>query len=280
MSIDSSPRYLTKNQLVQMKNSCFTFLILASIFIPSSSFAYGVTPVKISLDRDSSSQDLEINNDSPTEKLRLQIDTYSWQQNSKGETLLTPTREVVAFPALLEIPPNTKRTVRVGVRVPPGVAEKTYRVIVKQLKNPTVGQVSDVPKRQGNLSFLLNMSLPVYVNPINASKKAELESGTLTDGKLLFTVANTGNVRVEPGEASLQALTANGTVVGETKIALGSILANVKREFILDLPQSQCAKIRSITIDATNSKDSNQRIGTLKTTVATPSGVCYHAGKK
>ena len=263
-----------------MKNSYFTLLILASIFIPSSSFAYGVTPVKVSLDRDNSSQDIEINNDNPTEKLRLQIDTYSWQQTSKGETLLTPTREVVAFPALLEILPNTKRTVRVGVRVPPGVAEKTYRVIVKQLKNFTGTQAGENSQRQGELSFLLNMSLPVYVNPINASKKAAIESGTLTGGKLLFTVVNTGNVRIEPGEASLQALTANGTVVGDTKIALGSILANVNREFTLDLPQSQCAKIRSITIDATNPKDSSQRIGNLKTTVSTPSGVCHHAGKK
>jgi fimbrial chaperone protein len=262
-----------------MKKSCF-ILIFGSIFITSSSLAYGITPVKISLDRATNSQDIEINNDNPTEKLRLQIDTYTWQQNSKGEALLSPTREVVAFPALLEIPANTKRTVRVGVRVPPGVEEKTYRVIVKQLRNSTIGQTADVPQRQSALSFLLNMSLPVYVNPINVSKKAELGSRTLMGGKLRFTIANTGNVRIEPGEASLKALTADGAVVGNTKIALGSILANVKREFILDLPQSQCEKIRSITIDATNPKDISQRIGNLKTTVSTPSGVCYRAGNK
>lgn len=262
-----------------MKSSYF-ILILGSIFITSPSLAYGISPVKINLDRATISQDIEINNDNLTEKLRLQVDTYTWQQNSKGEALLAPTREIVAFPALLEIPANTKRTVRIGVRVTPGVNEKTYRVVVKQLRGSPSTQTADAPQRQSALSFLLNMSLPVYVNPVNVSKKAELNNAEFTDNKLHFTIANIGNVRIEPGEAILKALTADGAMVANTKIGLGSILANVKREFSLDLPQSQCATIRSITIDATNPKDSTQRIANLKTTILTPNGVCDRIGKK
>lgn len=255
--------------------SIYLLPLIGQALIASPSIAFSLSPVKINLGRDTNSQDIEIFNDNSTEKLRIQVDSYKWGQNTQGESILEPTREVVAFPTLLEILPNSKRTVRVGVRVPSGSSEKTYRVIIKQLRNATIGEVTGAKQRKSELSLLVNMSLPVYVEPINVLRKAELADGRLKERKLVFTLSNTGNVRVEPGEASLKALTANGEVVGNTKIKLGSILANVKREFVVDLPKSQCEKVRSVAIDATNHPDSNRRLDNLKITILTPNGVCY-----
>jgi fimbrial chaperone protein len=257
-----------------MKSIYFLPLIVQAL-MASPSMAFSLSPVKINLGKDTNSQDIEIFNDNPTEKLRIQVDSYKWGQNTQGESILEPTREVVAFPTLLEIPPNSKRTVRVGVRVASASSEKTYRVIIKQLRNANIGEATGAKQRKSELSLLVNMSLPVYVEPINVLRKAELADGRLKDRKLVFIVSNTGNVRVEPGEAHLKALTANGEVVGDTKIKLGSILANVKREFIVDLPKYQCERVRSVAIDATNPPDSNQRLDNLKITILTPNGVCH-----
>jgi fimbrial chaperone protein len=261
--------------------SIYLFSLLAPIFVASSSLAFSVSPVKINLDRESNSQDIEIANDNPTEKLRVQVDSYKWQQNAQGASILEPTREIVAFPSILEIPANSKRTIRVGVRVPHGITEKTYRVIVKQLKDPALGVTPVGQQTKSQLSFLVNMSLPVYVEPIKTSRTAELSHGKLKQDKLVFTLSNTGNVRVELGEASFNALTATGEILSSTKIKLGNILANVKREFVLDLPKSQCEKIRSIAIDATAPLAGGRRMDNLKTTISTPNGVCnQEIGKK
>jgi fimbrial chaperone protein len=256
--------------------SIYLLLPLCQFLIAFPSFCYSLSPVKINLDKDARSQDIEIFNDNLTEKLRIQVDSYKWRQDARGESILEPTREVVAFPTLMEIPPNSKRTVRVGVMVPSGSSEKTYRVIIKQLKNSTISEVTGGKQRKSELSLLVNMSLPVYLEPINVLRKAELADGRLKERKLVFTLSNTGNVRVEPGEAHLKALTANGEVIGNTKIKLGSILANVKREFVVDLPKSQCEKVRSVAIDATKHPDSNRRLDNLKITILTPKGVCHH----
>lgn len=254
--------------------SIYLLPLLTQLSIVSPSIAYSLSPVKINLEKGTNSQDIEISNDNPTEKLRIQVDSYKWGQNPQGESVLEPTREIVAFPTLLEIPPNSKRTVRVGVRVPSGASEKTYRVIVKQLRNVSIGEVPQSKQRKSELSLLVNMNLPVYIEPINILRTAEFGNGRLKNQQLAFTLSNTGNVKVEPGEANLQAFTATGEVVANTKIKLGNILANVKREFVVDLPKSKCEKVRSVVVDATNNPDRNRRLDNLKITIPTPNGVC------
>src|SRR6266540_6776873 len=75
----------------------------------ASSFA--VNPTQIQLSAKVSSALLTVKNESD-DSLRFQITAFAWAQNAKGEMQLTPTEDVVFFPALLTLAGKQERKIR------------------------------------------------------------------------------------------------------------------------------------------------------------------------
>ena len=80
----------------------------------TSAATFRVSPVQVVFDGARSSDLLTITNQS-SEELRFQITAFTWDQKPSGEMELTPTNEIVFFPALLSVAPGQERKVRVGL---------------------------------------------------------------------------------------------------------------------------------------------------------------------
>ena len=120
------------------------------VFAPAHSLrasAFHVTPIRIDFDRTTTSAVMTLVNES-TEELRFQISVASWQQDKQGQMQLTPTDDIVFFPALLSLKPGEERKVRVGRTVTPSDVEKTYRISFEELPplQKAGGSTREVPQ--------------------------------------------------------------------------------------------------------------------------------------
>ena len=93
--------------------------------------AFKVTPVRVTFSGPSSTL-LTLKNESD-QPLRFQISSFVWSQDAKGAMQLTPTEDIVFFPALLSLNPGEERKVRVAATVAAKEVEKTYRIFFEEL---------------------------------------------------------------------------------------------------------------------------------------------------
>jgi fimbrial chaperone protein len=104
---------------------------------------------------------------------------------------MTPTDDIVFFPALLALKAGEERKVRVGRTVAPTDVEKTYRISFEEL--PPLQKAGETP--QGSqVKIITKMSIPIFVSPDNRKTGGEIVDPAIRNGKLTFNLRNNGNV--------------------------------------------------------------------------------------
>ena len=88
--------------------------------------------------------------------VRYQVKAVGWDQ-ATGQKVFSPTTEIVGAPTFVNVPPQSKRTVRL-MRVGALGERRYYRVLLMQLKDPNA---------QG-VQLLVNQDLPVAFEATNA----------------------------------------------------------------------------------------------------------------
>src|SRR5579872_4601426 len=88
-----------------------TAIVLGLVFQAENVRAsvFTVTPVRVTFQGPSSTL-LTLKNESD-QPLRFQITSFAWSQSPQGEMQLTPTDDIVYFPALLSLNPGEERKV-------------------------------------------------------------------------------------------------------------------------------------------------------------------------
>ena len=122
---------------------------------------------------------------------RLQIRVFRWTQKD-GVEVLAPTRDVIANPPSMEIPPDQTYTVRVAriSRVPLG-AEESYRLILDELPSPI-----DPTAPVEGVRMLLRTSLPVFFSSKAVTPKIAWRVWN-ADGKLNIEAVNSGTRHIK-----------------------------------------------------------------------------------
>jgi len=143
-----------------------------------------VNPVRVFLGASKRSVTMELRNQG-SEALRYQVTVQQWQQSTDGEMILAPTRDVVAFPSLVELKPGDTRKIKVAKAVTPGATEKTYRVFLEPL--PT--EANPAP---GTVRMLTRINIPVFVQPAAPLPRPEVRL-RLELGRIVVSVVNSGN---------------------------------------------------------------------------------------
>ena len=87
---------------------------------------------------------------------------------------------------------------------------------------------------------------------------------------ITFDVKNQGNVHIQPRALRVKATGADGSVRLEQKIPGWYILAGGQREYRVDVPRTECAKIKDLTVEVDMEPQS------LTETYAVPVGACAH----
>jgi fimbrial chaperone protein len=170
--------------------------------------------------------------------MRYQIRAYVWAQEPSGEMRLTPARDLVLFPPLLELAPGESRNVRVGTRAQTAAAERTWRMFIEEMPR------ADESPSQARVEVLTRIGVPVYLAPAKRVEKAELVFLPGAPGKLRFTLRNTGTVRIRPTGVTLALVGADGTKLAERTLEAWYVLAGGERIYEAEVPADACAAAR------------------------------------
>ncbi len=231
---------------------------------PAGANIFSVNPIRIYLSSKSTSALLTVHNDS-SEQLRFQVAVFAWDESPKAETLLTPTEDIIFFPALMTIAPGKERKIRIGTTIPFPAQEKSYRIFVQELPPE---QKPDPSKQAANISMLTRMAIPIFLVPESKRPTEALEDLSVGDGKFLFSLKNTGNVHFLAQKVQVQALPEKGAALIDKELPTWYVLAGRLRAYFVDVPKAVCSSIRSFHIRV----ELGDRV--LEKTHATPGGAC------
>lgn len=204
---------------------------------------FGVSPIRIELDRSARSAVLTVSNDDKR-RLGFQVRALKWSQDESGQDRYDETDELVYFPQQLEVPAGESRIIRLGYRTPPQAAERTYRLFVEEMAEPAPGAAP----RTG-VAITLRFGVPVFVRPPVAQLKGELELDA-SGGQGEALVRNTGNVHFRISSVRLTGVDASGAATFEQSVDGWYVLAGANRPHRVKIPPAACAATRALRAEA------------------------------
>ena len=210
----------------------------ASLLALPAAFAaeFSVTPIRVDLKPGVLSETLTVTNNAST-KLRVSVKLQEWTQDANGADVYKDSSDLVYFPRQLEIEPESKRLVRLGVKAPAGVVERTYRLFIEEDHEPTPGT------ERAQVSFYFRFGVPIFLPPVAPKPQPEVSEPRLAAGKVSVLVANPGNEHFR-----LTKLTLSDGGSFSTDAAGWYSLAGSSRSYTLDVPRDVCRKAHALNL--------------------------------
>ena len=234
---------------------------------PADAAEFDVTPVEAILSVHNRSQLLTIQNNSG-ETMRLQLSAFGWRDGANGEPVLSPTEDIIFFPELFSLSPGESRKRRVGSFVPAEQTEKTYRLYISQLK-PLETPVAHMTSSGPQIRVLLNIGIPIYIEPVAPSFQGEMDKLAMSNGVLSFELKNSGNLHFTARKMVVQGLGSDGHTILSRAANGTRILTGDVREYKLPpLATTECTAAQTIEIQI----DTDQ--GVLKKSLPVTADAC------
>ncbi|GMT41784.1 MAG: hypothetical protein IEMM0002_0195 [bacterium] len=232
---------------------CF---VAAILFLPGFRAYAGslrVIPSSIFLDSETKTASVRIKNGGQ-EKMKIQIEVYSWTQDSNGNDVQGETKEFVAFPKMLKIDGDSERTIRVGYRGKPFLKERAYRLYVRELpaRNSSGGQV---------VRFSLRIGLPVFIAPARGGGKEiqEVENVSVIRNKFAVTVKNRGNIHLKIKLITVDGMNSSGKKIFTREAKGWYVLPGVSKPFNVKMSRNECLKLSNLKVTVETVKTSTSR---------------------
>lgn len=211
----------------------------AAVSLPGIAIAgsFDVYPVRLVLTPKESVQTMTIRNDS-AEPSRVQLRVYAWRQQN-GEDVFEETRDVLANPALFELPAGGEQITRFGLRTNPGATEKSYRVFLEEV--PT-----DRPTKPGEVRTLLRISIPIFVPATGAAPHLFWRTWPAGPQQMALAIRNDGTAHVQLNRLSLTQH--GGARIGSADVSI-YLLPGTAEQLLLDVSAKASAG-QAITLEA------------------------------
>jgi fimbrial chaperone protein len=149
-----------------------SFLVAFAVLpVPAAAGGFGVTPIRIELDRGTKSGAITVANDEDSEAQRLQIKLSEWTQGANGKDEYRDSEDLLYFPRLMTLDKGEQKMVRVGLRVPATAQEKTYRLFIEQLPAPP--PPGGTPGAR--IAIAVRFGVPIFVKPAKEEVRGEIE---------------------------------------------------------------------------------------------------------
>lgn len=231
--------------LTQIRLILFSGLIAA--IAPAMAGSFGISPIRIELDRSARSSVITVTNDDER-TLSFQIRAMEWSQDASGRDQYTETRDLVYFPQQLQVPAKERRVVRVGYRVPAVQAEKTYRLFIEELADEATRNLG-----QTSVAVMLRFGVPVFLRPAKASERGELDL-SLAGGAVRALVRNTGNVHFRLNGVRVEGVGAAGETTFEKNLDGWYLLTGAERVHEATVPPQACTTTRMVRVEAASDR--------------------------
>jgi fimbrial chaperone protein len=220
---------------------------------PAWAAAVTVNPTRVHLSAAQRSELIELRN-SGAVSARFQAQAHAWTETIDGQLILVPTRDLLFFPSLLEIPAGETRRIRIASTVRPGAVERSYRMILDEFPGPG---------KAGTVQVLTRLSIPVFVQPAKPTSAPSVRAD-IVRGQVVISLTNTGNSYFKAASIKVVARSVAGEVLFEHSIPGWYMLAGAKRRYAVPLPPGACVKITSLQTRLRTEQ------GTLNATAAPP----------
>ncbi len=233
-------------RLIALPLAAITGVVLA-LAVPAQAANFEVSPVRVTLAHGEQSHLIAISNQGG-DPLRFQLEAFSWRQRPNGDPLLAPTEDLIFFPRLFEVGPHEVQNVRVGAPSPATQSEKTYRLLLRQLKPVEAASAQAGSLPQAKITVLTNLDIPVFIEPAAPSTQAAISTLSLRNGQVAFTVGNTGNAHLRIISVRVRGLASGGQVIFAQQTGNAYVLAHSSRSYELPMPTADCNRVRSIEV--------------------------------
>lgn len=212
---------------------------LALLPLSAAGGQFGVSPIRIDLDRNAKSGAITVSNDADAESLRVQLRLFEWMQDVDGKDEYRESEDLLFFPRLMAIGKGEQKLVRIGLRAPATSMEKTYRLFIEELPAPPP------PGGQGaaRVAIAVRFGVPVFVKAMKDEIRGEIEKLEVAKGVLRVGVRNSGNTHF-----TIQSVSATS---GDSfaKDAPGwYLLAGAARWHEIAIPSETCSKLKQIDV--------------------------------
>lgn len=221
---------------------------------------FSVTPMLTQIDlSQTKSANLKVHNDS---KEPVKIETKILQKIQRNDASYdsVDTKDLIVFPPVLKIPPNTSKTVR--IIVPPQNSNKAtqsyYKVLIHELPDgiATAKPAADPTAVNVQIQVTTAFHIPVYIYPKKPDFSLELGQASVKTGALTTWLTNTGNTIARLQEQNVQIRTNGIWVPANTEIEnkLNALVVGntIKQEWSCDACTGQ--EITGIKIAGKTSK--------------------------
>lgn len=147
-----------------------------------------VTPVQLALSAKQRIAVVKVTNRSDERSL-LQLSLFDWQQSPKGKDIYKTSHDILLTPPLFILPAHKTQVIRFALRHPTyNTLQKAYRVHLKEVQQPRQKKLGQT------LYFLMDISLPLFVQPQKILENGVWSTKVLDAQHIQLNLYNDGNV--------------------------------------------------------------------------------------
>lgn len=185
------------------------------------------------------------------ESINFQISVKEWTQDANGKDVYEDTKDIVFFPKIMTTGPNEQRAIRIGLKAPLSVNEKTYRLFVEEIPSPAK---ETAPKEKGKIkagiTIAFRFATPIFVKPLKQQETAVVDKMELSKGTAKATIKNTGNVHIKVLSVTFTGKAADGRELFSKEVAGWYILHGLSVPYEAAVPREACEGLATIEVNA------------------------------
>jgi len=221
-------------------------LLLSIVFLSLSGFSvkvlaaqWQVVPISLDLNKKTKSGVIAVKN-TDEEVLQVSVVAKEWTQDETGKDQYTETNDLIFFPKVLQIKPNSERVIRVGVKAPAIKKEQTFRLYIKEAVSPS--------KRSSQVAVALQFGAPIFVQPLEENIAGEIADIEIDEGSISFSVKNLGNKHFRTSRINVIGKDASGKEIFNQKLKGWYVLAGATQHHEAMIPMNDRRLLKAIDL--------------------------------
>jgi fimbrial chaperone protein len=177
--------------------------VLACLASPLLAGGIGISPTRLSLSPQTPIATLTLSNDN-NQVMIFHAQARKWRQVS-GKDVYQIADNLVLSPTIFKVPPHHAQIIRVAQKHPmPQAVQTAYRIDLKEVTPRPIATPGKAPAG-AQLRFLLNLSLPLFIDPPHRLERYFWTAYWLGKRTLVLTLQNTGNTLLLMRDAAVLA---------------------------------------------------------------------------
>jgi len=215
---------------------CGVLALSLGVFNSAYATSMKVAPVRLALTSLRPIAAMTIGNGEESE-MAVQAEVLEWSQEH-GTDVYRPTQDVLVNPTIFRLGGSSQQIVRVGLRVPAGARERSYRIFLQQLPRDQALPSDDAGGAR--LQTLLRIGVPIFVAPLVVTHDVRWRLTVVkatpdgSDGiRYALVVDNQGTEHVQLTRVVIR--TEKGVELAQTSLSM-YVLAGQSSTLPFDLP--------------------------------------------